>query len=132
MLLSFANWLRQQTLEHVIGVQLDVDSPTGQLAAYADFLREVRKGLPKDTQLSITALLDWFRAGTAIDRVIGQVDEFVPQFYDLSMGRERAVAAKIDANVWGPRFSRFGKRYKIGVSSFGRALEGRRGRPSND
>ncbi len=110
---------------NVIGVQLDVDSPTGRLAEYAEYLRALRRALPKDTQFSITALLDWFRAGTAIDRVIEQVDEFVPQFYDIGPGglREKVIAAKIDPGAWSPKFSRFGKRYKIGVSSFGRARE---------
>src|SRR5207249_162734 len=47
------------------GLQLDIDAPTGSLSEYAAFLREVRKILPNGMQLSITALLDWFRDGTA-------------------------------------------------------------------
>jgi Protein of unknown function (DUF3142) len=109
---------------NVVGVQLDIDSPTSALPRYADFIRVVRKGLPKEMQLSITALLDWFRNGTAIDEVIAQVDEFVPQFYDLgdpvSEG-EAAIAAPIDAARWGPVFNRFRKRFRIGISCFGRA-----------
>ena len=68
---------------NVVGLQLDIDSPTSALPRYADFIRDVRKGLPKGMQVSITALLDWFRSGTAVGDVIAQVDEFVPQFYDL-------------------------------------------------
>lgn len=109
---------------NVVGVQLDIDSPTSALPRYADFIRDVRRGLPKGVQVSITALLDWFRSGTAIGDVIAQVDEFVPQFYDLgnpAAEGEAAIAARIDAARWGPVFNRFRKRFRIGVSSFGRA-----------
>jgi len=110
---------------NVAGIQLDIDSPTRSLSRYASFLHEVRKGLPPGTGLSITALLDWFREGTAVGDVIKEVDEFVPQFYDLhdprSYGIPDAIAAKFDGARWGPVFNRFGKRFRIGVSSFGRA-----------
>jgi hypothetical protein len=108
---------------HVTGVQLDIDSPTSQLTTYASFLREVRKGLPQDCQLSITALLDWFRSGTNVSQVIRIADEFVPQFYDTADDdRNRAViASRIDAAHWGPVFNSFGKRFRLGISSFGRA-----------
>jgi Protein of unknown function (DUF3142) len=110
---------------NVAGVQLDIDSPTGALPQYASFLREVRKGLPSEFKISITAILDWFRNGTAIADVIKEADEFVPQFYDLSDPDRSdggdAIAAKIDATQWGPVFNRFGKRFRIGISTFGRA-----------
>lgn len=109
----------------VVGVQLDIDSPTGKLSQYASFLREVRKGLPPGIDISITALLDWFQDGTAIADVIKEVDEFVPQFYDLAFGDGyaggSAIAAKIDTARWAPKFNRFGKRFRIGISTFGRA-----------
>jgi hypothetical protein len=106
----------------VAGVQLDIDSPTSQLPQYATFLKEVRGGLPSGVRLSITALLDWFRPGTAIADVVKHTDEFVPQFYDTGErdGRE-AIAAPVDARKWGPIFERLGKPYRIGASSFGRA-----------
>jgi hypothetical protein len=109
---------------NLVGVQLDIDSATSDLPLYADFLRDLQKALPKGMQLSITALLDWFRNGTAISRVIAQVDEFVPQFYDLgdpASNGQAAIAAKIDAARWGPIFNRFRKRFRIGISTFGRA-----------
>ena len=74
--------------------------------------------------MSITALLDWFRNGTAIGDVLAQVDEFVPQFYDLGDPADRnqaAIAARIDVLRWAPVFNRYGKRFRIGISSFGRA-----------
>jgi hypothetical protein len=106
-------------------VQLDVDSPTGALSQYATFLREVRKELPPGFKVSITALLDWFRGGTNIAEVIKETDEFVPQFYDLanpgSYDAGSAIAARIDAARWGPVFNRFRKRFRVGISTFGRA-----------
>jgi hypothetical protein len=115
---------RQRRLK-VVGIQLDIDSPTSQLSRYADFLRAVRKELPAGIEISITALLDWFRDGTSIADVIKQTDEFVPQFYDVAAAGTsqdyRAIAAKIDADRWAPKFNRFGKRYRIGISTFGRA-----------
>jgi hypothetical protein len=110
---------------NVAGVQLDIDSPTRALARYADFIRQVRKGLAPGLEISITALLDWFRDGTAIDDVIQEADEFVPQFYDVATpddyGGGSAIAAKFDAAEWAPKFNRFQKRYRIGISTFGRA-----------
>ncbi|HLJ45750.1 MAG TPA: DUF3142 domain-containing protein [Bryobacteraceae bacterium] len=104
----------------IAGVQLDIDSPTGALNQYASYIRELRKELPERLPLSVTALLDWFRDGTDVAAVIKEVDEFVPQFYDVESGGA-AIAAKIDAGQWGPAFNRFGKRFRVGVSSFGRA-----------
>jgi hypothetical protein len=123
---KFANLVGDARARHfnIVGIQLDVDTPTHALPQYATFLREFRKRLPKDCRLSITALLDWFRSGTAIADVISQVDEFVPQFYDIDRKvffGEPTIAAKIDAVRWGPIFNRFGKRFRVGVSTFGRA-----------
>lgn len=115
---------RHQHLD-LAGVQLDIDSPTASLPQYARFLHEVRKDLPPGAEISITALLDWFRDGTAISDVIKEADEFVPQFYDVvkpgSYDSGSAIAKKFDAARWAPKFNRFGKRYRIGISTFGRA-----------
>jgi hypothetical protein len=44
---------------NLVGVQLDFDSATGELALYENFLREIRAQLPANYQLSITGLMDW-------------------------------------------------------------------------
>ena len=110
---------------NIAGVQLDIDCPTSRLGDYAQFLRQLRQDLPPAMQISSTALLDWFRRPGDVAQVIQAVDEFVPQFYDLgppgSFDQDAAIAAKIDATEWGPVFNRYGKRFRIGVSSFGRA-----------
>ena len=110
---------------NLTGIQLDIDVPTAALQDYAKYLQALRTALPKELQLSVTALLDWFRAGTWIGNVIEAVDEFVPQFYDVQ-GRDTVrgssmIAAPIDAAKWGPKFNFFKKRYRIGVSTFGRS-----------
>lgn len=114
----------------VAGLQLDIDSPTASLLQYAEFLRNLREDLPKDTGLSITALLDWFRDGTEIGKVLAQTDEFVPQFYDTGDGRDSAIASPIDPARWGPVFNRFRKPFKLGISTFGRARLLRSGAPA--
>jgi hypothetical protein len=115
---------RQRHL-NVVGIQLDIDCPTAMLASYGRFIRELRTALPKNLQISVTALLDWFRSETDAADLIKETDEFVPQFYDTGTARDilggAAIAQKIDAAVWGPKLNRFGKRYRIGVSTFGRA-----------
>jgi hypothetical protein len=115
---------RQRRLNFA-GVQLDIDSPTSALSQYAGFLREIRKDLPPGVEISITALLDWFRDGTAIGAVINEVDEFVPQFYDISgpdnFSGGSAIAAKFHGAEWAPRFNRLKKRFRVGISVFGRA-----------
>lgn len=109
----------------IAGIQLDIDCPTGNLKAYAAFLADVRRALPPELKLSITALLDWFREGTNVSDVVAAVDEFVPQFYDVggegNRLQEGAVSTVIDPAVWGPRLNRFGKPFRIGIAAFGRA-----------
>jgi hypothetical protein len=109
----------------VVGLQLDIDVPTRSLGAYAEWLKLAKAEMPPEMQLSVTGLLDWFRGGSAIDKVVEVVDEFVPQFYDLgdrNQGILHAIAAPVDAAKWGPIFNRFGKRYRIGVATFGRGF----------
>ena len=102
------------------GVQFDIDSPTRLLPEYAEFLKKARTALP-GYEISITALLDWFRDGTRIDAVIQQVDEFVPQFYDVwEKAPGAGIAEPLQVATYGPRFRRLGKRFRIGISTFGR------------
>jgi hypothetical protein len=110
---------------NVAGLQLDIDSPTNSLPQYAAFLRALRSTLPEGTQLSITCLLDWFRDGTSIGNVIRETDEFVPQFYDITPFNSPApaIAVTFDPDRWAAVFNRFGKRFRIGISTFGRGQQ---------
>jgi hypothetical protein len=121
------------------GLQFDLDCPTGHLHEYARFLRGVRSAFPREEIISITAILDWFRPGTGVADVIASVDEFVPQFYDVSsrqLSEEQVgVAQEIDPARWGRVFNSFGKPYRIGISSFGRIVgisKGKKGPPCSD
>jgi len=106
----------------VAGIQLDIDCPTARLHDYARLIHSLREHIPGEYQISITALLDWFRNGTAVGELVREVDEFVPQFYDGGgrYGEESVIASKVDGARWGPIFNRFGKRFRIGISTFGR------------
>ena len=108
------------------GFQVDFDCPTEALDAYAAFLSSLRDALPQDDTLSITALLDWFRPGTQISSVLENVDEFVPQFYDIDVkGWETGsgIAHPIETTRWAPIFNRYKTPYRIGISTFGRLSE---------
>lgn len=65
------------------GIQIDFDAATPKLAAYAEFLRQLRRQLPADCQLGITGLLDWGANGdvATLNALAGVVDELVVQTY---------------------------------------------------
>lgn len=67
----------------VIGIQIDFDVATNQLAEYIAFLTTIRHWLPKEYQLSITGLLDWGSNGdpVLINQLTNIVDEVVFQTY---------------------------------------------------
>ena len=105
----------------ITGLQIDYDSPTNKLDAYARFLRRVREKLPPNHRLSITALLDWFTPHTDVRNALKWVDEYVPQFYDSRPVREAAgIAEPVDPVKWGRVFDSYQTPYRIGIASFGR------------
>ncbi|KFX00617.1 hypothetical protein KP22_19430 [Pectobacterium betavasculorum] len=78
--------LREKWRRHgnqVVGIQIDFDAKSYQLAGYVAFLTQLRKRLPEDCQLSITGLLDWSKTGdvSALNRLQGKLDEVVVQTY---------------------------------------------------
>ena len=112
---------------NVKGIQIDYDCPTRSLVEYGRFLKKLKEGIPKGDILSVTALLDWFRPGTAVSEVLREVDEFVPQFYDVDLKKageaKGGIAEPVDAARWAPVFNQYGTPYRIGIASFGRLLE---------
>ena len=74
-------WRRQGN--QVVGIQIDFDAKSYQLAGYVAFLTQLRARLPEDCQLSITGLLDWSKTGdvSALNRLQGKLDEVVVQTY---------------------------------------------------
>ncbi|WP_409159847.1 DUF3142 domain-containing protein [Pectobacterium sp. B2J-2] len=78
--------LREKWQRHgnqVVGIQIDFDAKSYQLAGYVAFLTQLRERLPEDCQLSITGLLDWSKTGdvSALNRLQGKLDEVVVQTY---------------------------------------------------
>ena len=73
-------WSRRNT---VLGLQIDYDSPTGELTQYAQFLKGLRARLPQIYRLSATGLLDWSSNGNpaALEKLGEAVDEIVVQTY---------------------------------------------------
>lgn len=107
----------------VVGLQLDYDCPTADLAEYARFLEALGKALPLGTRISITTLLDWFRPGTEIGLLLAHTSEFVPQFYDIGENfkdQPQGIAEAVDINRWAPILNSFRVPYRIGISTFGR------------
>lgn len=102
------------------GLLLDIRATNERLPSYAQFLRKLRSHLPKGVTLSITADLQWFRSGTAIQDLLREVDEFVPLFIEAGDRGEGYSAAPVDAAKWTPIFSRFRRPYRVGISTMGR------------
>lgn len=65
----------------VVGLQVDFDAATHQLADYARFLRTLRQQLPPEFALGVTGLLDWAKTGDVATLNSLAVDELVIQSY---------------------------------------------------
>ena len=100
----------QRAGNQVVGIQIDYDAPTYQLDKYAELLREVRKQLPAQYQLSVTGLLDWSN----------QAEE--PQFMQLSDTVDELVIQTYQGTTTLTNYSRYLKKlehlpfdFKIGI-----------------
>lgn len=74
----------------VRGVQVDFDATATQRDFYAAVLREVRKEMPPQVPLTMTALVSWCGAGSWVSSL--PVDEAVPMFF--RMGGPSGTRAK--------------------------------------
>lgn len=92
----------------VVGLQIDFDAGTYQLADYARFLRQLRQQLPPEFALGVTGLLDWAKTGDSATLNALAVDELVVQSYQ---GR-RTVANYQD---YLPALSRLRIPFKLGL-----------------
>jgi hypothetical protein len=63
-------------------MEIDYDCPSSALAAYAAFVREVRRRLPPETRLSITALPTWITSKN-IKELLDAADESVLQVHSV-------------------------------------------------
>lgn len=71
----------QESGNKVVGLQVDFDAATHQLADYAAFLRTLRQHLPSEFALGVTGLLDWAKTGDVATLNTLPVNELVVQSY---------------------------------------------------
>ena len=99
----------------VEGLQVDFDAGTRGLARYADFLRTLRRDLPRRYRLSVTGLMDWSANGdpAALARLGGIVDEVAVQTYQ---GRTTIPGYE----AWFARMRGFPIPFKVGLVQGGK------------
>lgn len=93
---------------HVVGLQVDFDAATHQLADYAHFLQQLRQQLPPEFALGVTGLLDWAKTGDIATLNALAVDELVVQSYQ---GRHTVT----NYQVYLPALSRLRIPFKLGL-----------------
>jgi Protein of unknown function (DUF3142) len=110
----------------VAGIQLDIDAPTRLLGRYAGVLRRLRASLPQGTKLSVTGLPSWMDSAGALERVLAEVDFWIPQCYGASIpdrldqlmpiSSPQAVAQTV------ARARRFNHPFYAGLAAYGYAI----------
>jgi Protein of unknown function (DUF3142) len=73
-------------------LQIDFDATASQRAFYAALLSDVRRRLPRDLPLSMTALASWCAGDTWIEAL--PVDEAVPMLFEMGPDRV-AIAGRV-------------------------------------
>ncbi|MDZ7792070.1 MAG: DUF3142 domain-containing protein [Xanthomonadales bacterium] len=87
----------------VNAVEIDHDTATAAVGDYARWLGELRRELPQDLALWITALPDW-RHAPEIERLLDQVDHYTLQVHAVS-GDPSGLMDGSDAEGWVRAFS---------------------------
>lgn len=98
----------------VVGIQIDFDVATKQLAEYVAFLSRVRQWLPNNYQLSITGLLDWGSNAdiSTINQLATIVDEVIFQSYQ----GKNTIA---NYQQYLPKLAEITIPFKIGIIQYG-------------
>ncbi len=106
---------------NVDGVEIDFDCASPRLADYAKLLAAIRKKLPNDVTLSITALPAWIGA-TGLASVLAQSDEAVLQVHAVSDPKHGLFDAK-QARQWIDAFAKqAAKPFRVALPAYGSAL----------
>ena len=80
-ILSLSDWPGVQSL------QIDFDALKSEQAFYKSLLIELRERLPRETPLSVTALVSWCTSDPWLDELpAGVVDEAVPMLFRMGQG----------------------------------------------
>ncbi|MDG9922226.1 MULTISPECIES: DUF3142 domain-containing protein [unclassified Pseudomonas] len=103
------------------GLELDHDCATARLPAYAELLRELRRQLPDDLRLSITALPAWLDS-PALDEVLAAVDSSVLQVHAVR-DPQHGLFDPEQAQDWAERYGeRSAKPFHLALPAYGVAL----------
>lgn len=103
------------------GLEIDHDCATARLPAYAALLRELRRQLPDELPLSITALPAWL-ASPALDEVLAAVDASVLQVHAVVAPQQGLFDPK-QALDWAERYGeRSHKPFHLALPAYGVAL----------
>lgn len=96
----------------LVGLQIDFDAGSYQLASYAEFLQKVRQQLPPQFALGVTGLLDWAKTGSVATLNELPVDELVIQSYQ---GRKTVP----NYAAYLPALLRLERPFKMGIVQHG-------------
>ena len=82
------------------GLQLDLDVPTRLLPLYKATLKQLRRNLGHESQLSITGLPTWMESSD-LGQVLDWVDFWIPQFYgaEIPQRPDQAIPITSPENV---------------------------------
>lgn len=103
------------------GLEIDHDSGSARLAGYSQFLQALRKQLPADIKLSITALPAWLD-NPNLPELLEAVDSSVLQVHAVSDPRQ-GLFDPVKAKSWAQRWSRASdKPFYLALPAYGVAL----------
>ncbi|WP_337961743.1 DUF3142 domain-containing protein [Pseudomonas sp. Gutcm_11s] len=103
------------------GLEIDHDCASARLPAYAELLRELRRQLPSELQLSITALPAWL-SSSALEEVLAAVDSSVLQVHAVNAPQDGLFDPE-QAQDWAERYGqRSGKPFLLALPAYGVAL----------
>ncbi|MEK1908099.1 MAG: DUF3142 domain-containing protein [Pseudomonas sp.] len=103
------------------GLEIDHDCATARLPAYATLLRDLRRQLPAELKLSITALPAWL-ASDQLEQLLASVDSSVLQVHAVSDPRRGLFDAE-QAQHWAEEYAaRSPSPFLLALPAYGVAL----------
>nr|WP_187808634.1 DUF3142 domain-containing protein [Pseudomonas alcaligenes] len=103
------------------GIEIDHDCASARLPAYAELLGELRRSLPADLPLSITALPAWL-ASPELDKLLARVDSSVLQVHAVNDPR-RGLFDPAQALDWAERYAERSRQpFHLALPAYGVAL----------
>ncbi|SIQ56612.1 DUF3142 domain-containing protein [Aquipseudomonas alcaligenes] len=103
------------------GLEIDHDCATSRLPAYTELLREVRRQLPAELRLSITALPAWL-ASPALEELLASVDSSVLQVHAVN-DPQQGLFDPEQALDWAQRYGELShKPFHLALPAYGVAL----------